>query len=262
MKKLSLLIAVAVLSLAIAPAVEAQGFWRILEVKIRPGTDEAYEDFVKKIIEAHDKANSPAYWAGYQVVVGKPGGTYRFVRSFEKWADLDSDRPSNLAVLIGAFGEKEGKRMLNEGMRNVEGTMTRIWRMLPDATANADQGGQSKFSDVTIRTVRRDMVPDYRLLLRKYKEGYEASSRKPVVLRSTLVHGPSEGAVFFRVVPFNTWAERDQFNANRLLEDHFGSEEWESMGRIALKARMGVEHFVSQFRPDLSRQPQAATDDP
>ena len=263
MKNLSIIVVAVMLSLAIAPVVDAQGFTRILEVKVKQGYTQAYEDFIKKLIEGHDKAESPSMWVGYYVVMGKPGGTYRFVRNFEKWAELDN-RMGNMEALTIAFGEKEAQRILNEGSRVTESVIDRSYRNLPDATANAPQGGSpAKFYDVTIRTVRRDMSPEYWLLLGKYKEGYEAAPSKPVVYRSVLVHGPSQGTTFFRSVPFNTWAERDEFSANQLLADYFGADEWRSIGDTARKARMGGEHFVSQYRPDLSRQrSDAATNEP
>jgi hypothetical protein len=263
MKTLSIVAVAVMLSLALAPAVDAQGFTQILEVKVKQGYIQAYEDFVKKLIEGHDKAKSPSLWVGYSVVMGKPGGTYRFVRNFEKWADLDN-RMGNMEALTVAFGEKEAQRILTEGRRATESVFDRTYRYLPEATANAPEGGsQAKFYDVTIRTVRRDMSPEYWIVLGKYKEGYEASPRKPIVYRSVLVHGPSDGTVFFRSVPFNTWAERDEFGANQLLADYFGADEWRSIGDTARKARMGAEHFVSQYRPDLSREPsESPTNEP
>ncbi len=253
MKSLSIFVVVAILSLAITPAVEAQGFLRILEVKVKPGYAQPYEDFVKKLIEANDKAESSVTWSGYRVVVGKSGWTYRFVTPFEKWAELDNE-PGN--VLAIAFGEKEAQRIRNEGTKIIESTISRIWRILPEASSNFTPNGPgAKFYDVQYREVKRQMLPEFWSLQRKWKAAYEASASKPVVIRASLVHGPSQHATFYRSVPFNTWAEREEWNTQQILLDHYGSEEMSLLGEIGRKSYVRTEHFVSEFLPELSRQP-------
>lgn len=103
------------------------------------------------------------------------------------------------------------------------------------------------------------MAQEYRLLQRKFKEAYEASASKPVVYRATLVYGPSQGATFHRSVPFNTWAETDQWNDDQTLRDHYGDDERDSQLDTFFRAVLSVEHFVSAYRPDLSRIPDQAT---
>ncbi len=250
MKKLILLFVV--VCLATAPALLAQPrFQQVIEVRVEPGQERAYENFVKKVVEAAEKVESPVSWSTFFATVGKPGSTYRIAIGFEKWAERD--QWMNLSELLTkAFGEQEAERLLREGRAGIASSMSRIWERLDDGTSNPRTGNQvANFYDVRIRRVKPELLLEYRALQRKWKAAHEAATNS--VTRWVLRYGDGGGATFRRTEPFDTWAERDGRGGGQIMREHYGEEEAELMRKTNLGAVWERERFVSAYRPDLSR---------
>ncbi len=254
MKALSVVAAVAVLLLFLAPAAEAQPqFQQVIEVKVKIGQERAFEDWQKKIIEANDKAGTSTSWGTYQVVVGKPSPTYHIVAPFDKWAERDDWQNLN-ELFKSAFGEKEAERLMSVRTSVIESVISRIWRILPDRSANLAAGGSpANFYEVTVMHIKPEMVPEYQLLLLKFTEAYEAADSKPIVIRSILQFGESARLTFRRAAPFNKWSDQDSLDIPKILHDHFGEDERESQNNTVQRSLVARDTFIVAYRPDLSR---------
>lgn len=244
-------------SLAAAPAV-AQ-FQQLVEIRVKHGQEIAFENYVKKVKEGADKIGSPMSWSTFSVAVGRDGGTYRIGLTFQKWAERDRWQ-TPLSVLTQAFGEQEGTRIYTTGTSAIESSSSRIWEAIPDGSANPPAVGSSPapYYEVTIRHIKPEMLEEYQGLLRRFKSAYEASDKKPSVVRWVLRYGTGNRTTFRRTQAFATWAEYDSWNAAEVIGKQFGDDApllFERLNNAVTKD----EHFVSAYRPDLSRTATATT---
>jgi len=254
MKKLLLLMAV--VSLVAMPA--AAQFQQLLEFQVKPGHEIAFENYIKKIGEAADKIGTPMSWSTFNVAVGKAGSTYRIGLPFEKWGERDGWQGGR-QVLVEAFGEQEGSKIYSEGGSHVASSSSQIWEIIEDGTANPQTGTEtSAFYDVTVISVKREMIGEYRGLLRRFKSAYENADRKPSFTRWVLRFGNGQGTTFRTTRPFDTWGEREGWNPGELINKQFGSDAPLLFERFRA-AISNSEHFVSAYRPDLSRTATSST---
>jgi len=254
MKKLLLLMVV--VSLVAMPA--AAQFQQLIEVQVKSGHEVAYEEYLKKIGEAADETGSPMSWSTFSVAVGKSGSTYRVALPFEKWGERDGWLGVR-EVLVKAYGENEGTKIYTAGGAHVANISSRIWEVIDDGTANPQTGTEvSPFYEVTIRYVKPEMVAEYRGLLRRFKSAYENAEGKPSVARWVLRFGTGQGTTFRRTQPFDSWSERDGWSPGDLINAQFGADAPLLFERLTA-AVWKTEHFVSAYRPDLSRTATSST---
>ncbi len=92
----------------------AARYQQVNEVSVKPGQELVFENYIKKLIVAADKAGAKTYWTSYTVSLGKPGGTYRVALNFNSWADRGawSTIP---AMMVKAYGQAEAERLMKEG---------------------------------------------------------------------------------------------------------------------------------------------------
>ena len=246
-----LLFLMLVVSLTAMPA--AAQFQQMIEVQVKPGHEIGYENYIKKIKEAADKIGSPMSWSTFYVAVGKAGSTYRISLLFDKWGDRDAWQGPR-QVLVEAFGEQEGSKVYSEGASHVASSSSRLWQVIDDGTANPQARGAvpAPFYEVTIRWVKPEMVAEYRGLLRRFKSAYEAAEGNPSVTRWVLRFGSGENRTFRRTHPFDSWGDRDGWNARDVISKHFGPDAPLLFDRLNA-AVWKSEHFVSAYPPDLSR---------
>jgi len=249
----------AVLSLVLAPGVFAQPrFQQVIEVQVKPGHEDSYEGYLKKIVDAADKIGSPVSWSTFSVAVGKSGSTYRLALGFDEWAERDKWQGGR-GTLVRAFGEQEGAKISRAGRAGVASSTSRIWELLEHGTSNPSSSSQpAKFYDVQIRYVRADMIAEYRGLQRRWKAEYEAASQKPSVARWVLRMGEGTGTTFRRTQAFDSWGERDSWNPGRMINEHFGDDA-PLLNERRRRAIRKTVHFVSAYRPDLSRRASGST---
>jgi hypothetical protein len=94
-----------------APVVGAH-YLEILAIRVRPGHEREYEEYVRMVLEADQEAESPEHWASYQVVSGDDFDTYlvfiprkspaewdnfgKYAKAFEKALGKNRDKLSRL----------------------------------------------------------------------------------------------------------------------------------------------------------------------
>ncbi len=250
-----LLVLVSGLTFATMTNVLAQDrFEQMVEVKVKPSYEQSYESYLKKVIEAANKIESPLGWNTFFVVVGKQSPTYRIALSFDKWADRDQWPNGPQEMLVQAFGEKEASRIDREGHVGIESVTVQIWERLDDASSFPETGGRlSNFYGNTVRHVKLEMAPDYRSALRNLKGAYAVSSEKPTVTRFLLRFGEGQGSTFRLTEPFNTWSEMDGWRNAEIVRENLSEEDREFNSRTMTAALWKLERFVTAHRPDLSR---------
>jgi hypothetical protein len=103
---------------------EAEAYLTIL-VDIKPGTNQAYEEAMHKLVEATEKVAPDVGWIAYGPDMSS-ANTYRFVIPWT-WATIDQPGMSIPERYIRAFGETQGMKwldQLNEPVESAENYMT------------------------------------------------------------------------------------------------------------------------------------------
>ena len=96
-------------------------------IKVRPGANAQFEDYLKKIQEGADKTNAPQMWGAGQITAGGPGSTYMIGLQMNKLGEMDGWNAVP-AILTEAFGEEEGAKILRSGLSSVESSSTTVYR--------------------------------------------------------------------------------------------------------------------------------------
>jgi len=99
-------------------------FALVTVVRTRPGEQEAFEEFIRKIAEAIPKVDDRWRLVTRQIVIGNLR-EYRTVRPLQDLAQLDS-LPQPEALLGQAFGAAEGGLIYRNGMAAIEHVERRI----------------------------------------------------------------------------------------------------------------------------------------
>ena len=104
-----------------------------VDLAVRPGKEQSFEEYVKKLIVAVNAKSPTQYWTMRQRSFG-PGNTpgYRVVVTFQKWADLDTPPKPMQQTLVEQYGATEGARL--EALSNdaVQGVTQRLNRVRAD----------------------------------------------------------------------------------------------------------------------------------
>lgn len=91
-------------------AQEAPPFLLVYKLQIKSGTTDVYEDYMKKIVEAANKAGIEQNWTTLETDFGGTSGTYMVALGFEKWEEVDSWMGAR-EILNQAYGEKEATQI-------------------------------------------------------------------------------------------------------------------------------------------------------
>ena len=102
----------------------------VLLIDVKSDSYAAYENYVRKIVEASNKTNQ-GNWTAY---AGGPGAVNDYVVGVPvtDWADLDNPAMPIPQRLTTAFGEKEGTRIFAEGGATIDNITTILRRTRPD----------------------------------------------------------------------------------------------------------------------------------
>jgi hypothetical protein len=233
------------------PAQPAE-FVQVITVTVKSGATTEYEDFVKKITAGANKIGAPQRWFFSQVSLGGPGRTYTVVLPFNKWAEVDAWLPVP-KILVKAYGEAEGTKMLRAGGAATERTETAVYRLLPDLSTRPKVfDPPTAFMHLFVTEVEPAMVPAWESFLARLKAAQEKSSQAPTAVRRVAVLGASN--TYVTAVPFNTYAERDSWPTNlAILRDAYGESEARSLDETRLRCTRNARQLVMAYRPDLSR---------
>ncbi len=99
-------------SLSRIPATEpAKAMNWVTYVYVRAGKTAEYTNYLRKLRDAHNLANSPYRYFVLSVLLGSDTPAYAIVRPANKWAEFTPAQ--NREILVKAYGEFEADRLLN-----------------------------------------------------------------------------------------------------------------------------------------------------
>ena len=102
----------------------------VTAVRVRPGQEESFEEFVRKMAEAIPKVNDRWRLATRQVLVGNLR-EYRMVTPLRELGEIDSLLPPAL-LLTQVFGAAEGGLIYRSGVAAIEHVERRILALRAD----------------------------------------------------------------------------------------------------------------------------------
>ena len=233
-------------------AAQPSEFIHVITTTVRADGLVEHETFQKRIKAAAEKVGAPQPWTTFGVTVGGPGRTYHIVLPFNKWSEVDGWMNVR-EMLVKAFGEAEGMKMLRAGVASIERNETAVYRLLPDLSTRPQAfSPPPTYVHLIVTEVEPAMVPTFRSYLAKVREAQEKSSRAPTAIRRVAVMG--EGNTYVTAVPFNKFAERDNRPTNlEVLQEAFGEAEAQRLEETRLKSTRNLRQMVLAYRPDLSR---------
>ena len=117
-----------------APAAEATPVAVLyLDVNVRLGMEQQFEDYAKKLIEATNATEPRAYWQMRERLFGLGNAAgYRAVVTFQQWSELDSPTKPLPQRLREHFGAEEGERVAAAGLAAIQGVNERLNRVRSD----------------------------------------------------------------------------------------------------------------------------------
>lgn len=104
-----------------------------IDINVRLGMEQQFEDYTKKLVEATNATAPTAYWQMRQRMFG-PGNAagYRVVVTFQQWADLDAAGKPLEQRMREHFGTAEAARLEALGIGAIQGINERLNRVRSD----------------------------------------------------------------------------------------------------------------------------------
>ena len=99
---------------------------------VKPSGMLAFNDALKEITAALDKANYPVHSSWYRLVSGGEGPHYVLVTARNSFADFEPPEKGLEAVLTEAYGAPKAVALMKEVLSNTERVYTEIIRYRPD----------------------------------------------------------------------------------------------------------------------------------
>jgi len=97
-------------------------YFRLLTFRVRPGHENDFQDAVKIVKGAYEKAKIDLPWAVYQVSSGMPGPTYLLFLPMKSMSEIDTalSRAGAIREAEGPENEKALSKMASDGYATVE----------------------------------------------------------------------------------------------------------------------------------------------
>lgn len=107
-------------------ATAATRYFEIAVYRIKPGHHKEWDDGVKMVLAAYQKALPEAHWACYQSVFGAPEDTYLFIVARKSASEIDTDLGHNKDFAM-AMGEDGMKHLDELGAASIESSESNLF---------------------------------------------------------------------------------------------------------------------------------------
>lgn len=102
-------------------AIATMRYFAITTVRVRPGQEEQYADYVKDIVKvARDKAKAELHVAAFQIIAGAPGTTYMFFRPMKSLAEYDLRIGPRVREAMSDDQKKKADKLVSESVQVTE----------------------------------------------------------------------------------------------------------------------------------------------
>ncbi len=232
---------------------EAQNYVHSIVVTVKPGSVSEFEDYVKKVLAATEKAGSPQRIYALQLVAGGPQFTYLFSSPFSSFEEMGgwSSIPE---MIMKANGDVEGAKILKAGRATFETSETRVTRTLSELSTNMKPYDPP--STPFIRLVRTEVDPAkagaFEGYLAKLRAAQEKASGYPPTTRRVSALG--KAAVYSSATYLKTAADLDRIPSPMdVMRNAYGEESAKTIIDAGSSGIQSREVWLLRYRPDLSR---------
>ena len=107
-------------------ATAATRYFEVSVYRVKQGHHKEWDDGVKMVLAAYQKALPEAHWACYEGVFGAPEGTYLFIVARKSASEIDTDFAHN-KDFAAAMGEEGMKKLDELGASSIESSETNLF---------------------------------------------------------------------------------------------------------------------------------------
>ena len=107
-------------------ATAATRYFEVAVYRVKEGHHKEWDDGVKMVLAAYQKALPEAHWACYEGVFGAPEGTYLFIIARKSASEIDSDLSHN-KDFMAAMGEEGMKKLDELGAASIESSESNLF---------------------------------------------------------------------------------------------------------------------------------------
>lgn len=227
-------------------------FVQVITVHAKPDGALEYEAWAKKVGAAADKLGLKQRVVAYQMTTGGPGYTYVFATHYDKWAETD-EFLSVAEILMKAYGELEGGKMIRAGRANIESTETAAFRLVPELSTKAKLfDPPAPYLQVIRNEIKPDMTRQWERVIGRYKAASEQMAETATSIRRVSVEGPSN--VYVTSSAYSKGADRDAWPTFlEVLRKAYGEEEARSIDAQRAECIERSSAYILKYRADLSR---------
>jgi hypothetical protein len=112
------------------PATAATRYFDISVYRVKPGHYKDWDEAMKMVIEAYQKAVPDAHWACYEVAYGAPDSTYLFITGRKSASEIDQGMAHN-KDFVDAMGQDGMKRLHEIEREAVESSESNLFILNP-----------------------------------------------------------------------------------------------------------------------------------
>jgi hypothetical protein len=252
MKKILASLSILVLALALPAAAQMapKSIARVIEVKVKGGMHQQFEDGMKKLHQWQHEHNYPFASHTWSIITGDRGGHYVIVVGGHDWKDFDE---------VEKFGPAISKEVDADVAPYVETAVFSYWRELPDLSPNPPQAGQAppKYISVTTYFLKPGGEDNLEDVIKQAKAAIEKTHwpANPDEW-DTLVNG-GEGSQIVHVIAHNDWADFQPPEPTfaKMLSSVYGKEGSQALFNKFVKSVRSWRTEIYRFRPELSYKP-------
>lgn len=225
---------------------------QLVTIKVKPGGNAAFEEYVTAVQRAAQQLECTDYWLTAQSVSGEPTYTVALPRA-SGWGAVGD--PGVLPRLAEAFGEREAERLYGLASSSIESVYTAFYQGQPQlSNPRPEMAGAP---DAVIM-YELEIHPNMGM---QYAEASALTREAAVAIAPNqhyLVMAPGLGASHVLVVGFvERWTDLDtpRPGPGQLVLQHFGPGTGAAINARAQETIANMTVNIHRTRPDLSYEP-------
>jgi len=125
-------------SLRPQPASAQTRYFEISLYRVKPGHHKEWDDGVKMVLAAYQKANLGTHWACYENAYGREDGTFLFITARKSASEIDQDFAHN-KDFMAAMGEEGMKKLEELSAASVETSEPNLFMLNPHMSYVSDE---------------------------------------------------------------------------------------------------------------------------
>lgn len=217
---------------------------------VKSGTNDKFEEVIKKFKEAVKKTNAPYRWLVSQSFVGG-GNSYNIVIPFSSWGTFANEQD----VLKEAYSKREVDRINGLMEESVVKMKSAVYTMNMDASRPLPAGTPEVAVELLFITPKQGMEQQLQQFAVKVKEATVAT--EPAAYFEFFNGGiGANGALV--VLPVQAWTDLDRQikPIPQRLSEHFGEKEGAKIMEMAGASVANIKSTLHVVRADLANPPE------